>query len=1711
MKHFYSKCKPIFTGFGFVLFLIAPIASFAQLSGSYTIDPSASASSTNYTNWASAISDLVSGTRSDGGTAQGSGVSGAVTFTVADRVYSSTSLSLNAITGTSSSNTITFKSKGGDSSQCIVRQSSGGTNDYVLQLNGADYITFENIGFERTGTNVNSTVVRITNGSDNNTITNCWLKGRKVPSNSSNGFAYAIGSIVYFAGSGGNNTIQNSKLLYGYNGVFSTSSATGNEILNNVIDTSGSSGVYMTNQTDLKIIGNEFNMGDFGPGKGHYTSYGMRIESSPGLEISKNKIQMLAINGQVVRAVILANLSGTSTNRSLVSNNFVLNAGGTGDCTGFAVYNCLYVDFYSNNVLITNSLKAGSAYYHYANYTNSNIRLVNNNLVNKGGGYVYNVPGTNTADLASIDYNNAYTTGTKFGQWNGTDYNSFTAWKSGSRKDTNSVSTDPGFSSNKDLHVSNIGLNGQGVYLSSVLDDIDGETRSTTTPDIGADEFFPANLDAGVSKIDSPAAFCAGTSNVKVIFQNYGITTLTKLDIHWEVNGVSQKTYSWTGSVASGNSSSSILLGNYTFLANTAYSFKIWTDDPNGNSDGKNVNDTLSITRQPGLTGKYTIGTSSSADYGSFSDAITAMTARGICGATTFEVEDGTYREQITLVQLDGMGASNPVVFEGKSKDSSKVVVTLPTTTATGNNNAAVQLRGADNTTFKHITFERTGTNPYGHVVHILNGSHNNTFSNCQMIAPVVTTANANSVNIWSEQGVDTGNTFLNNYVQNGYFNMLFGGFSAVHEKGTVVKGNVFGNAYGTSVQISFTDGLLFEENILDSVRTAVVGNADLRLFGCDNNNKVLNNRFRSGNTDVGLLLDLCIGTASEKAVIANNTFVRRQGIGILIDQSDYQQVVFNNLNFTGTSSSSIGIGTSSSTSQDIELLNNCVRMKNGKVYDVYLRGYIGRSDHNNLYTLGNTFAEWNGNTYNDLQSFARASRTDSHSVSVDPFYTSAKQLNVSHPALYNAGTPVGGITVDMDGDTRTSIPDIGSDEFTVGSDDASISAIVSPINQICEGTYEVKVVIRNLGNNDLSSANIGWELKGVAQTGTSWTGKLANRETDTVSLGNVFFQGGAKPVLAAWTSSPNGKTDGFGGNDTFELKVTTSILPTETAGGNKKICVGDSVQLGIIPTTNRAYLWLDANNDTVGTLARVYVKPNVTEDFYFTITNTRTGCANHDTVEVTVFNYPVADAGPDAVLCEGDTIQLGATSVTTDEYEWTSRPANFVSTTAQPEVSPAVNTTYFLEQTTIGSKCSSTDSVRITVSPVPVASIIGALESCEAEAKGYKTVDNGNTLDWTAMGGTILDGAGTDSININWMTTGSGQVKLVESNAYCSDSITINIDVHENPTAAFESFGNCVERPIEFTDVTATSKNRSWDFGDGQSTKGKNVTNVFATAGEYTVTLSVETDKGCVDTLRKSITTVDIPVVVFEIPTTTCEQNEIAFTNNSTGADGYTWRFGDGNTSTDQDAIHTYAKDSLYRIELVADNKGCRDSLNRSIIIDPLPDASFTAAPEWYDVKFAATNTTANKYAWDFGDGETSDDQEVTHTYNIPDSKEMTVSLTVTSKDGCSSTTTQQVYVVGTSIEERLPKGVQTLTTYPNPFTQNTTVELSLDQAMEVEVTLFDIRGRAIATLLNPTQAEGKLQVNIDGGALHLAPGSYLVRITLNQEHVLKQIIDMQ
>ena len=117
----------------FILSVFIPVLAQAQLSGSYTIDPSGTGTN-NYTSFTSAISALST-----------SGVSGAVTFNVKQGTYTE-QVTIPAVTGASATNKITFQADPTNTSAATVTYSPTGTADnWTVRLNGCNDVTIKGL------------------------------------------------------------------------------------------------------------------------------------------------------------------------------------------------------------------------------------------------------------------------------------------------------------------------------------------------------------------------------------------------------------------------------------------------------------------------------------------------------------------------------------------------------------------------------------------------------------------------------------------------------------------------------------------------------------------------------------------------------------------------------------------------------------------------------------------------------------------------------------------------------------------------------------------------------------------------------------------------------------------------------------------------------------------------------------------------------------------------------------------------------------------------------------------------------------------------------------------------------------------------------------------------------------------------------------------------------------------------------------------------------------------------------------------------------------------------------------------------------------------------------------------------------------------------------------------------------------------------------
>jgi gliding motility-associated-like protein len=116
---------------------------------------------------------------------------------------------------------------------------------------------------------------------------------------------------------------------------------------------------------------------------------------------------------------------------------------------------------------------------------------------------------------------------------------------------------------------------------------------------------------------------------------------------------------------------------------------------------------------------------------------------------------------------------------------------------------------------------------------------------------------------------------------------------------------------------------------------------------------------------------------------------------------------------------------------------------------------------------------------------------------------------------------------------------------------------------------------------------------------------------------------------------------------------------------------------------------------------------------------------------------------------------------------------------------------------------------------------------------------------------------------------TGIYILKLVVNRGLpCSDSATAPVKVYPGFHPGFTMNGQCKNIPVLFSDNTVADYGMpfkwDWNFGDPSSASNtsilQNPTHIYTTTGTYTVTLKVASDKGCENTISKTIDIVAQP-----------------------------------------------------------------------------------------------------------------------------------------------------------------------------------------------------------------------------------------------------------
>ena len=629
-----------------------------------------------------------------------------------------------------------------------------------------------------------------------------------------------------------------------------------------------------------------------------------------------------------------------------------------------------------------------------------------------------------------------------------------------------------------------------------------------------------------------------------------------------------------------------------------------------------------SRTIKAGLKGNYIIGASDNAHYATFAAATTALQG-GVEGAVTFQVEDGTYAENVWFSHVPGVSEQNTITFTSLSGDRDKVTVTGSGSSEylSGSSSYKKGVVFVDNTpyvTFEKMSFIPARESEYSYVVCVYDCSRHFTLRDCHVKATPVTSGYS-GINLVKTFGLSEDNhnndyaTFEDNLLEGGYIALYLGGtnnVSLTREKGLVVRGNTISEAGSKGIYVYDEDDMVIENNTIyqsTTQKTSYWGIDVARVRGkaVIAGNKITNETsYYSGGIELRMESH---GTTNEPILVYNNAVSITQSpsnssAGIEIDGDNSNISLYNNtVRIAGGGGYCFYTATRNPLSFDNMLLQNNLFQNTTSSPVMWIHSNVdGKAKFvNNAFYGDIVLTDTDVDALNALEG-------NSGNIAEQAEFLSEVDLHLRAQGNLCTALPVDFITMDADGVERNAeTPTIGAYEFVELSEETPVVAEGYPVvANLTINSADVKtqwtvsgklysLVVKAEGAKAAPTAD---ELKaGTPQS------VMANQEATTTFDGleeNTKYEAYFLNVSALGNESEIASIEFTTLRDIPALAATLTGATIEAGG---EATLAPVVTGGDEPYT---YEWTDQMNNNLGNEATLTVLPEYTWGYRVKVTS---------------------------------------------------------------------------------------------------------------------------------------------------------------------------------------------------------------------------------------------------------------------------------------------------------------------------------------------------------------------------------------------------------------------------------------------------------------------------------------------------------------------------
>ncbi|MCC5922697.1 MAG: gliding motility-associated C-terminal domain-containing protein [Crocinitomicaceae bacterium] len=372
----------------------------------------------------------------------------------------------------------------------------------------------------------------------------------------------------------------------------------------------------------------------------------------------------------------------------------------------------------------------------------------------------------------------------------------------------------------------------------------------------------------------------------------------------------------------------------------------------------------------------------------------------------------------------------------------------------------------------------------------------------------------------------------------------------------------------------------------------------------------------------------------------------------------------------------------------------------------------------------------------------------------------------------------------------------------------------------------------------------------------------------------NGFTSTDQNPVINGATSANAGSYSlvisvGACSSSSESVTITVNPSPVANAGAvQTTICEGNDIELTSNTVTGGTYSWTGPNGFTSTNQNPSITNTTSANSGTYSLVITANGCPSLiSNVTITVEDTPIASANAVSTeLCEGDNLELIATTLPGGSYSWTG-PNGFTSADQNPTIintSGANAGTYSLI-VTVGDCPSAADEVTITVNPAPVANANNNGPVCVGNSIELSATGGGSYA-WTGPNGFTSNDQNPSITNASLLAAGVYEVSVTVGSCFSNAQTTVAIVDAPNLTVSSDDVSCNGANDGEIT-VNATGNgpfNFVWTPNVGT---GSNVSNL--TPGSYLII--VTDDNGCSSNETISISEPDAIVLTTSSTASQC------------------------------------------------------------------------------------------------------------------------------------------------------------------------------------------------------------------------------------------------